>query len=119
MSEEKPNTLSNRYGKEAELNLGSDHFLWFTSWAPDRELNPQYAHLPDTAKAGAIVQHLTPAGEICASGIMFQSEVAAEVFKEKSCWKVEQWEPLTLSPSLLCKACGDHGFIRQGKWVVA
>lgn len=28
-------------------------------------------------------------------------------------------EPLTLSPSLLCKTCGDHGFIRGGKWVAA
>jgi hypothetical protein len=26
---------------------------------------------------------------------------------------------LTLSPSLLCMRCGDHGFIRNGKWVKA
>ena len=29
-----------------------------------------------------------------------------------------EWEPLTISPSVLCQ-CGDHGFIRNGKWVVA
>jgi hypothetical protein len=34
-------------------------------------------------------------------------------------WKVESDEPLTLSPSLLCRACGCHGFIRAGRWVPA
>lgn len=34
-------------------------------------------------------------------------------------WTVEQRDPLTLSPSLLCTACGSHGFIREGKWVGA
>jgi hypothetical protein len=34
-------------------------------------------------------------------------------------WTVESYEPLTLSPSLLCTMpdCGNHGYIRQGKWV--
>lgn len=32
-------------------------------------------------------------------------------------WRLEIEEPLTLSPSLLCRACGCHGFIRDGKWV--
>lgn len=34
-------------------------------------------------------------------------------------WTVEQDEPLTISPSLLCRACGHHGFIRGGRWVPA
>lgn len=34
-------------------------------------------------------------------------------------WTVLSDEPLTLSPSLLCKLCGHHGFIRDGKWVPA
>jgi len=34
-------------------------------------------------------------------------------------WKLEQREPLTISPSLLCGSCGHHGFIREGKWVSA
>lgn len=34
-------------------------------------------------------------------------------------WTVVQRNPLTLSPSLLCKNCGLHGFIREGKWVKA
>lgn len=34
-------------------------------------------------------------------------------------WTLESWEPLTVSPSLLCMGCGAHGFIREGKWVPA
>lgn len=34
-------------------------------------------------------------------------------------WDLIQEEPLTLSPSLLCRACGSHGFIREGRWVPA
>ena len=30
-------------------------------------------------------------------------------------WDVLNDDPLTLSPSLLCH-CGDHGWIRDGKW---
>ena len=31
----------------------------------------------------------------------------------------ETLEGLTLEPSLLCTACGDHGFVRAGRWVPA
>lgn len=34
-------------------------------------------------------------------------------------WTVEQREPLTISPSVLCRACGRHGFIRGGRWCPA
>ncbi len=32
-------------------------------------------------------------------------------------WEIEQAEPLTISPSLYCRACGHHGFIRDGRWL--
>jgi hypothetical protein len=32
-------------------------------------------------------------------------------------WDVVSLEPLTLAPSLLCRACGHHGWIRDGVWV--
>ena len=37
----------------------------------------------------------------------------------KDGWVVEQVQPLTLSPSILCRACQFHGHIREGKWVPA
>lgn len=34
-------------------------------------------------------------------------------------WDVISEDPLTLSPSVLCRSCGFHGFIRGGKWMPA
>lgn len=34
-------------------------------------------------------------------------------------WTVVSDEPLTLTPSLLCPACGDHGWVKDGRWVPA
>jgi hypothetical protein len=34
-------------------------------------------------------------------------------------WDVFSISPLTLSPSLLCRICGHHGFIRGGEWLPA
>lgn len=36
-------------------------------------------------------------------------------------WEVESYDPLTLSPSIVCTMpnCGHHGFIRNGRWVPA
>lgn len=43
----------------------------------------------------------------------------APIKHEGSVWQVVQEEPLTISPSLLCKRCGDHGFIQNGRWTPA
>lgn len=34
-------------------------------------------------------------------------------------WDLVSEVPLTISESLLCRACGHHGFIRNGRWVPA
>ena len=102
-----------------DLDLGGDHWLWFNRWTCDRQLNPQYADLQDEPRVGAIVAHLTPAGAHCWSGISFDNEVSRRVFPDHPRWTVESMEPLTMAPSLLCKLCGDHGFIRGGRWVRA
>ena len=34
-------------------------------------------------------------------------------------WTVVSREPLTLSPSIACRSCSHHGWIRDGKWVAA
>lgn len=109
-----------------DIDLGDDHLLWFFQWSPDRELNPQYADLPDVERAGAIVSHFAPDGSDCMSSINFDLPAMRRVFPKESRWQVQSWEPLTLSPSLLCRAplegggeCRDHGFIRAGRWVRA
>ena len=103
------------------IDIGHDHTMEYTRWAPDRELNPQYANVPDVEKLGVLITHKKKDGSPCASHASFDCEVSRTIFKDRAIWQVISWEPLTLSPSILCLAegCGDHGFIREGKWVPA
>jgi len=101
------------------IDLGYHHTVIFSRWAPDRDLNPQYAGLPDVDPWGLVVDHLKPDGTPCAGGcITFDTEVARQLYPGRARWTLESLEPLTVSPSLLC-SCGDHGFIRGGRWVPA
>ena len=96
-----------------KVDLGSDHSYSWVRWAPDRDLNPQYADMPDDPHYGIQVFHKNKAGEECPGFVTFSKLAPPPV------WELISVEPLTMSPSLLCRTCGDHGFIRDGKWVAA
>jgi hypothetical protein len=68
--------------------------------------------------AGALLEWLR-AGDECHAMICLDSAEGLEVSggHEKT-WHLESFEPLTVSPSILC-GCGWHGFIREGRWVPA
>lgn len=70
---------------------------------------------------GLIEEHdsLTEPGKRCEGSITFATPEACAKAPEMQMWVLEQVEPLTLSPSLLCTQCGHHGFIRDGRWVPA
>lgn len=89
------------------IELGDNHTIEFTSYKGDD-------------RAGAIVIHLTPAGVTCESFISMRGRAWEREFKEGNpiaSWELISDNPVTLSPSLACRVCGDHGFIREGKWV--
>jgi len=51
--------------------------------------------------------------------VTFAGDVQRRVEPDRpNVWDVQSWDPLTISPSVLC-SCGDHGFIREGRWVRA
>ena len=102
-----------------DLDLGHNHTLQFYSFAPDRVLNPQYTDLPDIEKHGAIITHRKVDGSPCSGNITFDDVVSQRLDPPHPRWTVVNWEPLTLVPSILCRACGDHGWIRNGVWVPA
>lgn len=69
--------------------------------------------------AGIVEWHRKADGEWCRGWVPFRDSKWSALFQSNpdyQCWTVEQREPLTLSPSILCRACGNHGFIRNGKW---
>jgi hypothetical protein len=65
---------------------------------------------------GLIEYHRTSDGRECAGAVLFDLDGVREAFPERAVWTVEQLEPLTLSPSVLCRRCGNHGWIRDGRW---
>lgn len=102
-----------------ELDLGKGVRIRFYSWAPDRELNPQYADMPDIERVGGIVSHPLPQGGRCEGSVIFDRPGIEGLFEGQDRWKVVSEDPLTLEPSIRCGGCNAHGWIRKGKWVDA
>lgn len=108
-----------------DLDLGDNHLLHYVGWHPDRDINPQYADMPDIDRCGASVFHLNQFGKPCHGVIYFDTPEVNRVFPGGHVWQVTSWDPLTLMPSLLCRfvnrktgaQCNDHGFIQCGRWV--
>lgn len=106
------------------LDFGAGVTARYTCWEPDRELNPQYADVPDVERWGLLLSHDRPDGTgRCSSAITFHGPVQDQLEPARPKWTVEHWDPLTLSPSILCSpdkgGCGLHGYIRDGRWVPA
>lgn len=66
--------------------------------------------------AGVLEEHDRPGGGRCADMILFDLPGVREAFPRRDVWQVLNLDPLTLSPSLACSACGHHGWIRSGRW---
>lgn len=84
---------------------------------------------PDNRVVSLIIDHLSPSGQPCTGSLTLrQSDPRYHVSGGKpiALWNVLQpagrpWmadegiEGVTLDPSVLCH-CGDHGWIRNGRW---
>ncbi|HSU34345.1 MAG TPA: hypothetical protein VLJ88_01670 [Propionibacteriaceae bacterium] len=79
-----------------------------------------YTGEDDAVRIGLLDRHHKPDGTPCngPGSVPFDVPENANT-PDRARWQLVSVEPLTLSPSLLCQLCGDHGFIRDGKWVVA
>jgi hypothetical protein len=95
-------------------DFGSGYKGYFVPWQPDRELNPQYADLPDLEKAILILSCPHKPNEH-AGGVALHPAEYDVAFKGPR-WDVISWEPLTINPSILMNDCGCHGYIRNGEW---
>lgn len=112
---------------EEAVDLGGGHSYVLTVWSPDRELNPQYEDIEDCDPYGAIVFHTNlVTGEPCAGAIVFDGETQRKLEPDRKLWGLNSLEPLDVEGSVLCRyarvgeaECGDHGYIREGRWVVA
>lgn len=54
---------------------------------------------------------------INSAGEAFRSDGYLPLGGGEKRWDLISVEPLTISPSVLCHACGTHGFMTNGVWV--
>lgn len=100
------------------VDIGHDVAITWFSWSPDRDLNPQYEGTPDISPMGVTVWHKRPDnGEHCGGAVPFDLPGVAERLPGRPLWQVVSLDPLHVEPSVLCRACGHHGWIRGGAWV--
>lgn len=71
-----------------------------------------------TAVVGVMEAHRTADGEWCNSALV-PFDTHPQAGDGRTCWHVESQDPLTLTPSIVCRRCGEHGWIRNGAWVPA
>lgn len=112
------------------VDIGHGHEISEFTWQPDRDLNPQWEDVPDVDVCGVQVWHWRPSAdgtatqERCVGAVWFDTPEVREMLAaigqtDRWVWTVERADPLTLSPSIACRSCGDHGYIRDGCWVPA
>lgn len=89
------------------MDLGHGVLIEWMAWA-------------DHDRVGFIETHNRPDGlGRCSGSVMFDLPGVREAFPNDPVWSVESLDPLTLAPSIRCRTCGHHGFVRQGRWVPA
>jgi hypothetical protein len=78
-----------------------------------------YTSGDDSTPIGLIAFHSNALGALCSGGSVLFDVPANAHAPDDVRWQVISLQPLTLSPSLLCLLCGDHGWIREGAWLRA
>lgn len=119
------------------IDLGHGFYYSFTSWSPDRKLNPQYEGMPDIDPVGIIIWRLEPRqpdqviDEDAPEGFSwtgvaycyFDTPEIAAVAGDSPRWTLHNLDPLHLEPSIQMYDFPDgvqtpsyHGHIRGGRW---
>lgn len=103
------------------IPIGSGCSISYYSWAPDDlpENRKRYGTpLPNVPRAGLIFYHPRADGkpEQCIGSVQFDLLETKPLSLSGAKWQVQSWDPLTLTPSILCRECGAHGYITNGQW---
>lgn len=90
------------------VDIGEGHSLQFLSYQ-------------GSPRVAVNIFHMNSKGEPCAGFAPFANRAWANSFEPGAIatWDVQNDDPLTITPSILCRACGDHGYVTNGRWVKA
>lgn len=103
-----PNELRDPRAMAAAIRLDDQHYIVYAEYQGET--------------AGINEWHLRLNGKWCNGWVPFRGSAWGKQFEgvgDWQGWDVVQREPLTLTPSILCRACGSHGHITAGLWVPA
>jgi hypothetical protein len=67
------------------------------------------------APVGVQINHTKPGGELCATYAGWVPGANQRDPNEPQ-WQLISLEPLTISPSVVCRSCPLHGFVSGGVW---
>lgn len=84
------------------------------------EASPFFSDDCGSEPVGLLIRHPRPDGTgACLAHVYFDLPHVRAIHPDAARWQVESLEPLTLAPSILCRICADHGYIRNGQWMPA
>jgi len=81
------------------------------AWAP--------LHDQDGDVVALLEKHACTNGVPGVGSLPLRTPAGVAAFPAGPHWHLERLEPITISPSVKCRACGKHGWIQGGKWVPA
>ncbi len=118
----------------ARIDLGDGHWAypvkarqhpWKVGMTASPCPDPDECGCPHLVEVGFILAHdKRPDDEACRhldaceGAIWYACAPGSDRRRERPVWTLVSRDPLHLEPSVACH-CGDHGFIRDGKWVRA
>lgn len=88
--------------ESARIDLGDDHSA--------------VLRYVDDELWGLAYDHRKPDGTPCIKASWVPFDIRHGEARLAGGWTLHATEPLHVEPSILCRACGDHGFIREGRW---
>lgn len=107
--------------------IGPDRYIWREYSVPVIGEKPQYltyydkdGEIPEGAVLIGIHEHhkSTKSGLWCGGYLRFEN-VPEAVEAGNANHTLVSANPLTIQPSLGCRGCSSHGYIREGKWTDA
>lgn len=104
-----PHPWSRGPDAQEAIYIGSEHML------------SPFVQQGEETVIGYAVWHHCQEGRWAAGGVYFDiPQLPARIREDgRSTWTLVSSNPLHVEPSILCRACGDHGFIRNGRWEAA
>lgn len=104
----------------AGVHLGGDHYANLEYLLSDGTMKSYPAGQgPEEEGApliGLMEHHKRPDGGWCGGWVGFKNVPGAD---ERAKHELVSSDPLTVAPSLACRQCPSHGFIRDGRWADA